>query len=379
MASHFKQPDEKNGASDARRGPGAPQAGRHAAGQDARTQRAARAGGNPRTHLRTHHGGDESYHAPAGNPHAASTPHSTSARYIPVVGAPEQASGRRGRRSRRDGFVETDPYDLTGRRSKDPKKRAGRVISVVLFVVGIALIATAAGMWIYNQWQYHEQDVLNEELATYADVSDNGTTAPSVDWEGLKAVNDDVVGWVQIPGTVVNFPVYQAEDNEKYIRTGADGSYAVGGLIFMDYANTAPGMVDGQTLIYGHHMRNGTMFKVVSDMVNQEMFDSVSTVWYVTEDATYDLEPLFIYQTDGDDENARKFTFESDEELHSYLTDLLGKAVAKNPDAQKLIDQASNVLTLCTCNYDYGDNGRTLLVCVPKPAAETDSATGDAA
>ena len=355
MASHFRQPDEKGGAPE---------------------RRPARMGGNPRTHLRTHRGGDESYHAPEGNPHAASTPHSADARYIPVVsGTPDE--GARGR-ARQAHFAETDPYDLSGRRSKDPRKRAGRIISVVLFVVGIGLIATAAGMWIYNQWQYHEQDVLNEELATYADVSDNGTTAPTVDWEGLKAVNDDVVGWVQIPGTVVNFPVYQAEDNEKYIRTGADGSYAVGGLIFMDYENTPPGMVDGQTLIYGHHMRNGTMFKVVSDMVNQEMFDSVSTVWYVTEEATYDLVPLLVYQTHADDENARRFTFESDEELRSYLTDLLGKALAKSPDAEKLIEQASHALTLCTCNYDLGDDGRTLLVCVPKAATEAEPG-GDAA
>ena len=346
MASHFKQPDE----GDERRGA-------------SRRGTSRRVGGNPRTRLTTHRGGDESYHAPEGNPHAAGTPRSDSAHYIPVVsGTP--VDGRR----RRSHFAETDPYDLSGRRSRDPKKRAGRVVSVVLFVVGIALIATAAGMWIYNQWRYHEQDVLNEKLATFADVSDNGTTPPQVDWEGLKAINPEVVGWVQIPGTVVNFPVYQADDNEKYLDAGADGSYAIGGQIFMDCDNTAPGMVDGQTLIYGHHMRNGTMFKTVSDMTNQEMFDSVSTIWYVTEDATYELEPLLVYETDANDENARQFTFDSPDALHAYLTDLLGKAVSKSSDAEALIDQTSNALTLCTCNYTHGDDGRTLLVCVPKPA-----------
>ena len=346
MASHFKQPEDEGRRPRARRGSSAP-----------------RVGGNPRTRLNTRRGGDESYHAPAGNPHAAGTPRSADAHYIPVVSGTPVDGKRRGGR-----FAETDPYDLSGRRSRDPKKRAGRIVSAVLFVVGIALIATAAGMWIYNQWRYHEQDVLNERLATYADVSDNGTTPPQVDWEGLKAVNPEVVGWVQIPGTVVNFPVYQAADNEKYLDSGADGSYAIGGQIFMDCDNTAPGMVDGQTLIYGHHMRNGTMFKTVSDMTNQEMFDSVSTIWYVTEEATYELQPLLIYETDASDTNARQFTFESDDALHTYLTDLLGKAVAKSPEAEELISQTSNVLTLCTCNYTHGDDGRTLLVCVPKLA-----------
>ena len=236
----------------------------------------------------------------------------------------------------------------------------------MLFVVGIALIATAVGLWIFNQWRYYEQDSINEELATYADVSDNGTTSPQVDWEGLKAVNGEVVGWVQIPGTVVNFPVYQASDNEKYLSLGGDGRSSLGGAIFMDCENTAPGMIDGQTIIYGHHLRNGSMFKTISDMTNQEMFDSVSTVWYVTEEATYELTPLLIYQTDATDTNARQFTFESDDALHAYLTDLLGRAAAKSPEAEALIAQTSHALTLCTCNYDYGDNGRTLLVCAPK-------------
>ena len=345
MASHFKTSDGGAAARSRRRGAG-----------DAEAPRA------PHAHLKTRLGGDESYHAPEGNRHAADTPHSRSAHYIPVVSSP--AEGERKQRDAR--FVETDPYDLSGRRSGDPRKRAGRIISVILFVVGMGLILTAAGMWIYNEWQYHEQDVLNEELATFADVTVDGNTAPQVDWAGLKAVNDDVVGWVQIPGTVVNVPVYQGETNDTYLRTSAKGTYAIGGQVFLDYENTAPGMVDDQSVIYGHHMRNGTMFKVVSDMTNQEFFDSVSTVWYVTEDAEYELEPLLVYQTDGSDTNARRFNFDSVEGFHAYLNDLLGRARASRADAADIIARTDNVLTLCTCNYDYGDNGRTLLICVPK-------------
>ena len=173
---------------------------------------------------------------------------------------------------------------------------------------------------------------------------------------------------------MVNFPVYQASDNEKDLSLGGDGRSSLGGAIFMDYENTAPGMVDGQSLIYGHHLRNGSMFKVVSDMVDQGMFDSVSTVWYVTEEATYELTPLLIYQTDASDENARRFVFESDDELRAYLSDLLGRAVAESPEAEALIAQTSHVLTLCTCNYDYGDDGRTLLVCVPTIEAASEGA-----
>ena len=348
MASHFKTSDDSNERN-------------HAAG---RRVSASGVGQGP-AHAGAHQGDDESYHAPKANRHAAGTPHSVSAHYIPVVSAEPVEGGKKRRNAH---FVETDPYDLSGRRSGDPKKRIGRIVSAVLFVVGVGLILTAAGMWIYNQWQYHEQDVINEKLATYADVSDDGSTAPQVDWAGLKEVNDDVVGWVQIPGTVVNFPVYQGETNDTYLRTSAEGTYAIGGQVFLDYENTAPGMVDAQSIIYGHHMLNGTMFKPISDMTNQEFFDGIDTIWYVTENATYELEPLMVYKTDGSDANARRFNFESVEGLRAYLTDLLGKSVTSRSDAADVIARTSNVLTLCTCNYDYSDNGRTLLICVPKLA-----------
>ena len=158
MASHFKTTDDNNEG-------------------DAVTRRRTPVQGSTQgsAHVRAHHGDDESYRAPKANRHAAGTPHSVSAHYIPVVSA-EPGDGEKKKRDAR--FVETDPYDLSGRRDGDPKKRIGRIVSAVLFILGIALILTAAGMWIYNQWQYHEQDVINEELATFADVSDDGVTAP---------------------------------------------------------------------------------------------------------------------------------------------------------------------------------------------------------
>ena len=347
MASHFRQPGDDPGATR----PSGPALS-----------------GNPRKALHTRRGGDESYHAPDGNPHAAGMPHEASG-FVAVVSEPEGKAHRHDRRRKEPHFRETDPYDLSGRRSRDPWKRAARVISVLLFIVGVGLIVAAAGMWLNNRMQYAEQDRINEELATYADVSTNGSTPPQVDWAGLKAVNDEVVGWVQIPGTAVNFPVYQASDNEKYLHTSAEGEYSLGGQVFMDYENTAPGMVDAQTIIYGHHLRNGAMFKPISDMENQEMFDSVSTVWYVTESATYELEPLMLYQTDANDANVRRFAFASPEELTAYLSDLLGRATTSRADAAERIPGVSQVLSLCTCNYDDGDSGRTVLACIPKGAS----------
>ncbi|MGI6230973.1 MAG: class B sortase [Tractidigestivibacter sp.] len=300
--------------------------------------------------------------------------HANSAQgFIPVVssdsesndGASRASRNRRNRRVKTDAYRETDPYDLSGKRSRDPKKRRNRIISTILFAVGIGLLVVAAGMWGYKQWEYKQQDEENEKLAQYATVDDEGNNPPVVDWAALKAINPDIVGWIQIPNTVVSFPVFQGDDNDEYLHTNAEGNYSLGGQVFLDAENTAPGMQDQQSIIYGHHLRNGAMFKPIADMDNQEAFDSVSTVWYVTEDATYELEPLFVYYTDENDTNVRIFDWSSEDEFHQYLSDLLGKSVTSRSDAADIIPNVSHVLTLCTCNYIDG-YGRTILVCVPK-------------
>ncbi len=220
-----------------------------------------------------------------------------------------------------------------------------------------------------TQVEYHAQDVINEELAAYATVSEKKDEAPVVDWAGLKAVNSQVVGWVQIPGTQVNYPVYQTTDNEHYLHTNAKGEWSIGGQIFMDYQNNPNGLVDQQTILYGHHMRNGSMFQYIGAMNDQNTFDKVETIWYVTPTQTYELEPVFTYHTDEDDEEVRQFNFASVDEFRSYLKDRLSRAVSSRSDAAEVLSRADHVLTLFTCNYT-DQYGRTMLICVPKTEAQ---------
>ena len=310
--------------------------------------------------VRSVRGGDESYHAPAGNPHADAGPRAEEG-YRPAVSADPSHAGKKRLGAN---YVESDPYDIKGHR--DPKRRRARIVSNVLLAIGLVLLAAAGGMWLYNRYQYHEQEVVNRKLAAYATVDDAGATPPEVDWASLKAVNADVVGWVQIPGTTVSYPVYQGKDNDQYLRTNAEGTYSVGGQVFLDAENAAPGMVDAQSVIYGHHLKDGSMFEPVAKLEDQNAFDAVQTVWYVTEDATYELQPLLAYKTDGDDQNVRRFTFDSDGAFRSYLAGLAAKAGAKAYGADDLIAGATRALSLCTCSYTGNETGRVILVCVPK-------------
>ena len=299
--------------------------------------------------------------------------------FVAVVGEPDPRSSRKKykRNTKKSAhFAETDPYDIRGYRGKGRGRKAARTISSLLFVVGVILLLVAGGMWLKAQWAYHQQDVEVQRKQSYVTVSDDASTAPVVNWGKPRADNPDIVGWVQIPGTPVNFPVYQGADNDEYLHTSAEGEYALGGEIFLDFENTAPGMVDNQSIIYGHHLRNGAMFKAVADMDNQAFFDSIQTVWYCTEQGDYELVPLMCYYADPYDTSVRRLTFDSVEDFRNYLGEIFNKSVTYRADADQVISNCNHVFSLVTCNYldEMGGDGRTIVICIPKnelPAPES--------
>ena len=247
----------------------------------------------------------------------------------------------------------------------DKRPSQNNKMSNILIVVGVLLLIIAGVIFAINTMNYRKIDDENKRVAEYAKLTDDGEQPPVVDWDALKAMNPDVVGWLQIPGTIVNYPVFKSDDNDFYLHHAPDRSESIGGAVFMDYENTSPGMVDPQTIIYGHHMRNGSQFKPIADMDNQELFDGVKTVWYVTEGGAFKLAPLFLYYTSEDDTEVRQFQFQNPDEFRAYLNKYLAAAKTRRSDVETAVNAVSHVLTLSTCNY-YDGYGRTLLVCAPK-------------
>ena len=119
--------------------------------------------------------------------------------------------------------------------AKKPRRKwtlRRKVLFCLLLVLDVVLIGAALWFWFDRMGQ--EQTVADQVTQAQTHVeAGTADTPPKVDWAALKAENPDVCAWVQIPGTPVNFPVYQGETNDTYLRTGADGNYSLGGLIFI--------------------------------------------------------------------------------------------------------------------------------------------------
>ena len=271
---------------------------------------------------------------------------------VPVIPVGAAAGGSRGHVGAAGSG--TPPHGPRGGAAGKPSRGGrGSIISTVLIVVGVALLLVAGGLFVSAQLGYRQAQQTYAELQQYAVSSDSGDGVPDVDFDALAAINPDIVGWTYIPDTVVNYPVVQTDDNTTYLDLLFDRSGNGSGTIFMDMDDTAPGMVDQQTTIYGHHMYDGSMLKVIDNTTDQAEFDKIQHVYYITRDTTYVLTPLLTAQVEDTFVDARKTDFTGEgESLQGYLEEMQTLARAQASDATERIGQITDddhVLSLVTC------------------------------
>lgn len=110
----------------------------------------------------------------------------------------------------------------------------------------------------------------------------------------LKEQNGDLVGWLTMEGTDIDYPVVQAADNDYYLRRSFDGSYLYTGTLFMDY-RCRPDCGGLYSIIYGHNIKSGMMFHCLADYQQQDYFAAHQYGWYVTPEAAYRLEAVALW------------------------------------------------------------------------------------
>lgn len=262
-----------------------------------------------------------------------------------------------------------------------------------LILIGLCVLFAAVtvyyGLGFYRQWrEYRAGEQIYEDLTKYvhthappaptaqgreeappegtvpdepvpAEETDD-TLWPVVDFEALMEINPDVVGWICIEGTNINYPVVQGQDNSYYMDRLFDGSPNGAGSIFMDYRNE-PDMSCRNTVLYGHHMKNGTMFNQITQYKQQAFYDQHPTALLMTPGGNYKIEFIAGYVTDMNDD-AWKMEFASDEEFSRWLADAIARSTFTGtiePEAQ------DRVVTLSTCTYEYAD-ARFVLVGILK-------------
>lgn len=178
-----------------------------------------------------------------------------------------------------------------------------------------------------------------------------------LDFEKLKEINPDVIGWIYIPGTQINYPIVQGTDNEKYLHTGLDGEESVAGSIFLDYENTSD--FSGRNhVIYGHNMKNATMFRDLIQFKDKTFFQEHERFTIYTPERVIKLKAISCFYGKAD-ADIRRTEFDSQREFVEFVN----RMISPCPFAQYQDETVKAIYTLVTCSYEVND-ARTYLIAV---------------
>lgn len=170
---------------------------------------------------------------------------------------------------------------------------------------------------------------------------------PQVDFAQLSEINSDIVGWICIEGTNINYPVVQGADNNHYLKRLFDGTYNSSGCIFLDYRCT-PDFTDQHSIIYGHHMKDKSMFSGLMNYKDQAFYDEHSIALLVTPTAYYKIQFFSGYVSDTWSD-AWDLNF-SEYEYLSWLNDIQRKSCFETDYIPTTEDR---IVTLSTCTYEF--------------------------
>lgn len=179
---------------------------------------------------------------------------------------------------------------------------------------------------------------------------------PAVDFEALSEINPDIVAWIYIEDTKINYPVVQGRDNRYYLKCLFDGKWNSAGCIFLDSRNE-PDFSDRHSIIYGHHMKNGTMFSGLTEYKKQEFYEGHPTVLLMTPEQNIRVEIFAGYVASVED-NAWEIAMGSDGEFENWLEEAKERSCFKSEVAPAVTDR---IVTLSTCSYEF-DNARFVLL-----------------
>lgn len=234
------------------------------------------------------------------------------------------------------------------------------VIAVSLFMLGKTLLGYAGNRAEYSKLQDAAIQIrLPDEQTEQTDEAQTEETAVSeipfdVDWELLRETNDDIIAWLYCPDTVINYPVVQTTDNETYLTINFSGNENSGGALFADY-NSVVGIRASHLIIYGHNMKDNSMFGTLKNYVDEEYFEAHPTFYLLTPDQAYRVDLLDCLTIDATTDNYPVY-FGDDNSLDSYVGRISSGAYWVNSQADW---QNHQLLTMSTCTSS--DSQRLIL------------------
>lgn len=248
-----------------------------------------------------------------------------------------------------------------GKHNQKHKRNIIQLFLIIIFIVGLIYMV----VYFYRNYQdkLKNQAILNEIPISEEEITPSKTER-ILQLEELKKENQDIIGWLEIEGTNINYPVMQTTDNEYYMTHDYLKEYSKNGSIYLDkdYNWNIP---SSNLLMYGHNNKNGTMFQDLLKYKEESFYKEHKLIKFTTleEDVNYEIVAVFnsrVYYKNEKDV-FRYYYFinaENKEEFDYYIKE---SKKASLYDTGVTAEYGEQLLTLSTCAYHTQD-GRFVVV-----------------
>lgn len=237
------------------------------------------------------------------------------------------------------------------------KKTAKFIVKIIDHMVNLtALLLILMTMFLscYMLWDsnqvYQAADAKNYEAYI-------PTEKHTKSFEELQKINPDIIGWIRVNETNINYPLLQAEDDDTYMNTDAEGRYSLSGAIFLHCANK-PDFSDFNNIIYGHHMEKHMMFGDVGLFTEKKYFDEHPYGNLFFDGKDHGIEFYALLQADAYNETLFSVCADMSETRQAYLQEIEANALHRR---NLKITENDHLVLLTTCTSEM-TNGRNILV-----------------
>lgn len=250
----------------------------------------------------------------------------------------------------------------TQKQPEQKKKKKSDVLLTIALIVAIAVFCYAAFNLYHIYTEYKkgtdEYNQIEEMAVTERDADSAEVAGPNaqlkppieVDFDKLKSVNEDVVGWIYVDALPdISYPIVKGKDNQTYLHQTYEKNYNFAGTIFVDYENSGD-FSDCNTLVYGHNMKNGSMFGHLKKFrENDKLYKQDKYFWILTPERNYRYEIITAYTTGVNSDTYTLFKGPG-EEFEKYLETIKGYSEIQTDDTDLTIKDRIVTLSTCTGN-----------------------------
>lgn len=247
--------------------------------------------------------------------------------------------------------------------------KSKKLLWTIILIIALIIIIVSACVITLNYFSgkdYNGDALIQNKQETTSNEPESGGDVVLVDnpidFESLQEINTDIYAWIQVPGTDVDYPVVQAgkgNDDFFYLSHNIEKKYEFAGSIYSEKQN-AKDFSDPVTVLYGHNMKNGTMFATLHDFSDASFFKKhkYMYVYLPGRKLTYEIYAAYEYD---DRHILNSFDFNNPEVVKSYFDSTLQPAVMNcNIREGVSLSESDKVLTLSTCT-DNNKSARYLV------------------